>query len=151
MGSRIKSTKSAGYTIIELLIVFSILGLVIALSENSLHLFVSQIGIQDTSTSYVQSLRRARSLATTGRGDTSWGVRIATSTITVFKGASYAARDTAYDESFQTGVSYTVSGVSEVVFARFTGIPNTTGTTTITVSGTTPKDVHINAKGTVTY
>ncbi len=98
-----------------------------------------------------QSVRRAQLLAQAVDGDVSWGVKIQSGSIAVFKGTSYAARDTTFDETFDVPTSITPSGVSEIVFAKFTGLPATTGTTTLTSNINETRTITINAKGMVGY
>ncbi|MBI4713622.1 hypothetical protein HY771_00320 [Candidatus Uhrbacteria bacterium] len=102
-------------------------------------------------TSVAQSLRRAQIIAQAVDADTSWGVKIQTSTITLFKGTSFATRDSAYDEEFSFPSNIVPSGVYEVVFAKWTGIPATTGTITFTSSINEIRNLTINSKGTVSY
>jgi len=143
--------QTRGFTLIEILIVLSVLGLLVTLTENALRSSVSQIGLQNTATTYTQTLRRAQALSIAGRGDSAWGVRIATTSITLFKGATFASRDTAYDEEYKPGVSYTVSGVSDISFLKLSGLPSTIGTTTINVPQGSGRSVYINDKGAITY
>jgi hypothetical protein len=71
--------------------------------------------------------------------------------ITLFKGASYAARETDYDEDFTVSSSMTVSGVTEVVFDKLTGDPQATGSLTLTTIHGETAIVSLNAKGTVEF
>ncbi len=99
----------------------------------------------------VQSVRRAQLQAQSSDGDTSWGLKVASGAITVFKGTSYAARDTTYDETYDLPTSITPSGVTEIVFAKFTGLPNTSGNLVLTPSSGVATTVVINAKGFASY
>lgn len=155
MDSPIRSTSShdapqSGFTLIELLVVVAVMGMLILFAEPSLHLFEEQMNIADTTTAYAQMLRRAQALAEAGRSDSNWGVEISTTSVTLYKGTSYASRDTNYDEIYTPTLDITPSGVSEVNFMRLSGLPSTTGTTTLTgdVSSTT---VYVSTKGVVTY
>ena len=141
-----------GFTLIELLVVVGIAALLIKVAIPSFDLLISQMGTADAATVYAQALRRGEALSVAGRNDSAWGVAIATSSVVLFKGTSYAARDATYDDQYAASISFTVSGVTEVDFAKFTGLPNTTGTTTITdILGTVTRTVNINAKGMLTY
>ncbi len=141
---------TAGFTIIELLVVLAAMAALLGMAIPSLHLFLSQTGQQDATVAYAQALRRAQTLAQSGRGDSPWGVLIATSSATLFKGATYATRDSSYDEPFAFTFPLTVSGLTEVDFSKFGGT-TTGGTTTIAAYGAVSKTVGINAKGTLTY
>ncbi|MDO8517734.1 MAG: prepilin-type N-terminal cleavage/methylation domain-containing protein [bacterium] len=140
-----------GFSLIEVLVVISIIGLFIGFSESSLHLFLSQMNARDTTSTYVQTLHRAQLLAQSGRGDAPWGVMATTNRIVLYKGASYATRDSAYDEQYTSTGAFGVSGLTEVTFAKLSGKPNTLGTTTILVDTVPTTTVYINAKGTINY
>src|SRR5262249_44963407 len=77
------------------------------------------------------------------------GVKVASSSITVFSGSSYAARTTAHDVQYPLPSNLTITGVTEVVFSPFTGTANTTGTTTF-VAGFATTTVNLGANGVVT-
>jgi prepilin-type N-terminal cleavage/methylation domain-containing protein len=143
--------KSRGFSLVEMLVVVGILALLIAVAEPLYHLFEVQNDLQLAATTYSQALDRAQLLSQAVSDDSGWGVLIATSTITVFQGTTYASRNSAYDEQYPFSTSFSVSGLTEVDFAKFTGLPNTSGTTTITTSGFPSKSIVINAKGTATY
>lgn len=98
-----------------------------------------------------QDARRAQTLSQASDGDTTWGVNIGSTSITVFKGPNYASRDSSYDEDSDLSASITPSGILSIVFAKFTGVPQTTGTTTFTLASGETRTVNINAKGIVTY
>ena len=147
-----KKLTACGFSLIEILVVLAIAGGLIAIALPSLNSATSQTGAQDAAVTYAQTLRQAKTLAEAGQGDSPWGVRIATSSVILFKGSSFAARDVTYDNQYAATIAFTVSGLSEVDFAKFTGLPNTTGTTTIIdLTSTTRKNVYINAKGFVIY
>ncbi|OGE84544.1 MAG: hypothetical protein A3B23_02980 [Candidatus Colwellbacteria bacterium RIFCSPLOWO2_01_FULL_48_10] len=96
-------------------------------------------------------LRRAQMLSMSPQGDIAWGVKLQASSVVVFKGASFAGRDTNYDEQFDISPTIVVSGTTEFVFAKFTGLPTSTGTITLTSSDGDAKNISINAKGTLSY
>ena len=98
-----------------------------------------------------QSARRAQVLAQTVDGDISWGIKIQLGSLIMFKGASYTTRDTNFDEVFEIPTSITPSGVTEIIFTKFTGLPQTTGTFTLTSNTNETRNITINAKGTVNY
>ncbi len=140
-----------GITIIETLIVLGIIGILVGSGIPSLRMFISQTNAQDATMIYVQMLRRAQSLSTSGYNNSAWGVAIATSSVTLFKGTSFATRDTSFDELYTPSAELYVSGLSEVMFATYTGLPTAAGTTTIDTDNTLPKNILINEKGTITY
>lgn len=84
-------------------------------------------------------------------GDTTWGVKVQSGSIVLFKGATYAGRDPAFDEVFNMPGTITPSGLGEVVFAKFSGEPQAMGTVTLTSSTSETRTITINEKGTITY
>ncbi len=150
--TRLNNRKGGGqgFTFIELLVVVAIITLLTAAAEPSYRTFVTQIETQNTSTVYVQMLRRAGALAQAGNGDSPWGVVLGTSSITLFKGTTFITRDSMYDETYIPNIRIAVSGLTEIDFATTTGLPNKFGTTTIS-SGPQTATITINAKGIVTY
>jgi len=129
----------------------AVIGIITGISAPVYQSFQNRNNIDIAAASVAQSLRRAEVLATAVDGDVAWGVDIRPGSITLFKGSSYAGRDTAFDEVYDFPQSITSSGLAQVVFARFSGAPQTTGTITLTNSNTETRTITINAKGTITY
>jgi len=103
------------------------------------------------SNTITQSLRRAQLLAQTMEGDSNWGVKIQTSTITVFSGDNFSLRNQTWDESFNLSPTITVQGLTEIVFNKFSGWPQTSGTTTLISTINESRILVINGRGSVNY
>lgn len=146
-----KPETQKGFTLIELLLSVSVIMIIAGMSVPIYQSFQARNDLDIAAVSIAQSLRRAEILAQAVDGDTKWGVDIRIGSITVFRGSSYATRDTAFDELFDVPTSITPSGMSEVVFAKFTGVPQTTGTITLTSNANETRTITINAKGMVSY
>lgn len=99
----------------------------------------------------IGSLRRAQVLSQAVDGDTTWGVKVQSGNIVFFKGVSFALRDTTYDESFDLPSNISITGVSEIVYNKFTGLPQTTGNLTLTSEASETKTITLNVKGMVDY
>ncbi len=137
-----------GFTLVETLVV---LGIVAAMMTVAVQPFRAMDGTRDATDAgraYVYALREAALKAQTMEQDSAWGVRLATSSITVFSGASYASRTASRDRVFGIASDLAFSGPTEVVFAKFSGAPGTTGTTTIS-NRYASSTVNVNAAGTV--
>lgn len=143
--------KNAGFTLIELLLSISVIMIIASMSAPVYQSFQVRNDLDIAAVTIAQSLRRAEVLATAVDGDISWGVKIQSGNISVFKGTSYVARDTTFDEVFDVPTSITPSGVSEIVFAKFTGLPQTTGIVTLTSNANETRTITTNAKGMVNY
>jgi hypothetical protein len=99
----------------------------------------------------VHALREAGFFSETMKEDSQWGVNMATSTITVFKGATYATRDTTWDETYTFPPSITLSGIAQEVYTKNSNTPATTGTITLTSTFYDTRTITINADGILDY
>lgn len=154
LGCRIFSKKK-GFTLIELLIVISI---VVVLLASSIYIYGNlQVTSQvDNSTNLIiQNLRIARQRSVSRLNNSIHGIYVeinpsADDRVILFQGASYATRDTAYDYVLEIPSTITLSTTltdNEIVFTRGTGIPDRTGTITITHSVTGTQVITINSFG----
>lgn len=142
------STKPS-FTLIELLLVVALMFILASSSTAFYSRFLIQnsvIAIQDQ---VIGNLRKAQTNAMAGKQNSNWGVYVASGAIILFSGDSYAARNTALDERSAYANSVAVSGPTEIVFSKVSGIPNTSGTISISGQGTS-KSVIINSQGMVT-
>jgi len=98
-----------------------------------------------------QAIRRAQNLSLGVEEDSVWGVRMSGSQVTLFKGGDYVTRDTNFDENFDLPDSVVVSGLSEVIFDKFSGIPQTVGSINFTAPNNLNRNITINEKGVVNY
>jgi len=99
----------------------------------------------------VRSLRTAEQNAVAGLGDSPWGVKFQSGSITLFKGTSFAAiRDTSQDTALSVSSRSVFSGTDEVVFAKLSGTPAATATITISENGLTD-NILLNSKGIISY
>lgn len=139
-----------GFTILELLLSVALISVLAGFSLPVYRTLIKKNDLDIAANSIVASLRRAQVLSQAVDGDITWGVKVQSGSTVIFKGASYITRDTAYDESFDLQSSISPSGTTEVVFVKLTGLPQSTGTMTLTSESDT-RTVSINAKGMVSY
>ncbi|MFC1622917.1 Tfp pilus assembly protein FimT/FimU [Patescibacteria group bacterium] len=143
--------KEKGFTFLEVILTIAVIAVLVGMSAPIFYSFQAKNEL-DTATNIVaHSLRRAQVLSQSVDGDISWGMDIRSGSITVFKGASYAARDADYDEVFDVSTSITPSGVGEIVFSKFYGEPGITGTITLTANTGNTRSLSVNSKGMVDY
>lgn len=142
----------AGFTLLEVLLSVTILALLAGLSLPVYASFQSRNDIDLTTQSIAFALRRAETYSRAVTGDSQWGVEIQSNAAILFKGAVFAGRDTSFDENIPLSSTISRSGLSEVVFTKFTAAPSATGTITL-VSGSSndTRTITINAKGMVNY
>lgn len=147
-----KHRSRNAFTLIEVLLSIALIANIAGLSIPVYQSFQVRNGIDLAVLNFVQSARRAWNLAIASEHDSSWGVRAEVGKITLFKGESFSARDTSYDETFDVLEIITISGNSEIVFAKFTGLPSVSGTITFSAEQINQKrTVTINSKGMIDY
>lgn len=144
------SDRSLGFTLLELLLSVTIISLLAGLSLSVYRTLIKKNDLDITANSIVSSLRRAQILSQSIDGNTTWGVKAQNKSIVIFKGASFASRDTNFDEVFDISSEISISGVTEVVYAKFSGLPQITGTINLSTENDS-RSITINEKGTITY
>lgn len=142
--------KKSGFTLIELLLSMTLLATAFALSVPLFQSFLFRSEIEDALNLSYKSLRIAQVYAESGNQDTQWGVKFQSSQVVVFSGTSYATRNTNFDKTYDLSSRITASGVTEIVFSKIDGFPNTTGTITLNGNNVT-KQLVINAKGQINF
>lgn len=143
--------RTAGFTLIELALT---VGIIAALAAVSLPLMLRYKGNNDLSLatqSTATVARRAQTLSVAGNQDSSWGVYIQDSGITLFKGSSFAARDTAYDEQTTFSTIEEIQGQQEFVFDKQSGASNASSSVTLIDKSTNSTTVFINTFGVVSF
>jgi len=112
---------------VALAVTLILLGVVVIISIN----FIKNREVEVLTETMVSYLRAAEQRALASEGNVSHGVSLAGGNLTMFRGASYATRQTAYDTIMPYPSYITFTGVTEVVFAKQTGVPSATGTITV--------------------
>lgn len=139
-----------GFTLLEALLSMAAIAILAGLSLPVARTMLTKNDLDVATVTTAQALRRAQVLSRAVDGDASWGVNLTSDSIVLFKGATYATRDPAYDENFDLAPSISPSGTTEVVFAKFTGFPQTTGTIYVSTEGDS-RSISINEKGTIGF
>ncbi|HLC87457.1 MAG TPA: type II secretion system protein [Patescibacteria group bacterium] len=139
-----------GFTLIEVILSLAIVAILTGLSLPVYRTLMTKNDLDIATVTVVQSLRRAQTLSQAVDGDTNWGVKVQSGGITVFKGTSYAARDATYDETFVIPDTITTGGVTETVYSKLFGAPQTTGTVTLATDEDLASII-LNSKGMVSY
>jgi len=144
--------SSAGFTIIELLIVVGIITIIAGVSSVVYGNLQISAQLNETSAQIAQNLRIAYGQSASGFNDDAHGVKFESSEYIIFQGASYDTRTATYDRAYDIdsalSLSTTLSG-DEVVFSRGVGLPNTTGTVTITHSVSGSRNILVSDQGVI--
>lgn len=112
--------------------------------------FLLQNSVDNTVDQLTGTLRKAQTYSMAGKGGSAWSVNYSSNTITLYKGSSFALRDPASDEKFSINPNVVISGLSDIFFARATGLP-TPSYSGITVSAdNNSKTITVNQYGMVT-
>jgi prepilin-type N-terminal cleavage/methylation domain-containing protein len=147
--------KNNGFTLLEVLLSIAAITIIAGISIPIYQAFQNRNNLDIAAVSFAQTARRAQVLSQAVSGDTSWGVYAQSGSITLFKGASFGTRDASYDETFDLPSSMTLSSPLgnfwEVVFTKFTGMPQATGVLTLTSSNNETRNITLNAKGMASY
>ncbi len=139
-----------GYTLIEVLLSIALIGLITGFGAIVYQQLQGRNDLDIAATTVAQSMRRAQVLSRAADGDTTWGVRVNPGNVVLFQGASYATRVATYDEAATVSPALTGAGFTEVVFAKFSGLPQATGVLTLTGPNGV-RTLTLNAQGTITY
>lgn len=111
------------FTLIEILLVVIILAVLTGLSIPVSVNFYKTQQLDVNVKGVVQSLRRAQLKAMSIESDSIFGVYLTNDSYILFKGSSFDTRDISYDEVFDLPQVITVSGIQEIAFSKFEGVP----------------------------
>jgi Tfp pilus assembly protein FimT len=140
--------KKNGFTLIEMILVVALIFYMGFLAVLFYSNFYLKNAASNIAQDIVSSLRKAQTYSMAGRQGGSWGVAFTGGNIVLFKGSSYAARNSAFDEITSIPSTLAIAGFNETVFSRVTGFPNVTSMITITGGGFA-KQVTVSSQGIV--
>ncbi len=121
-----KNLKSSfGFTLIEIIIVVSLIALFVFLvTPFGLDFYREQV-LEESTISIADKLKLAQSRALSEKNNSSWGVRFIheEGKYVLFQGDSYDQRDSDYDQEFTLPSGMTIEGINEIVYEKGTGDP----------------------------
>ncbi len=132
----------SGFTALEIVIVISILGVLIATIIPSFVTFRQKSILNTETMELLTTINRARLLSVSSKNDNQFGVYFESGKIVLFQGTTYVATSTTneehiFDLSLTIATTTINGGGSEVVFQKITGATTQNATTTLLVTGTT--------------
>ncbi|OGY45138.1 MAG: hypothetical protein A2729_00075 [Candidatus Buchananbacteria bacterium RIFCSPHIGHO2_01_FULL_39_14] len=149
--NKVLCPKSAGFTIVEILIILGVLAIVATLSLPFIQSFQVSSDLTTYSEQLTQTLRRAQQKAMAGQNNSAWGVYFnnGQKKVILFKGVDYGSRDSDFDEEISYPPSFSVntdfSGL--IFFNLYRSSPSVGGIVTITSQNNESKNITINELG----
>lgn len=145
-----------GFTIIELLIVVAILAIVGFFSIPFVQTFQISSDLNSVADQLTQAIRRAQLQARAGQNDDDWGVAFNEDDkeYIIFKGTSYASRDSIFDEviGYPSRFSAINDLSNEIIFFKYSGAPTASGTITIVDDqGNEQRTIRVSGIGVVSH
>lgn len=142
--------KSKGFSMIELLIVMSIISILSGVLVSGYFYYKKtndfQLAVQQTA----NMIRKARLNSIAGSEDSQWSVNIQAGEVIVFKGTNFSDRDQSFDETVKIKGVSDVTGLSQIEFSKTFGIPQTSGLLTLS-NDSESEIIQINEKGIISY
>lgn len=141
----------SGLTLIELLLVISIVATLSTISTVFFTRFMTQNAVANTQDRMIGQLRKAQFYSMMGKQNSSWGVNFSSNTITLYKGSTFGS-DPSFDEKFNVNPSVSVTsstGILDWNFTRVTGLASNTPVTITISGGNTIKIVTVNSQGVI--
>ena len=149
-------TKSAGFTLLELLLTIAILAVVAIFGSINLINYYSRQNLNLTVDEIIAFLRDAQNRSITQESGDQWGVHFSNTTSTknfqLFHGPDFASGTLAMSRDLRVGVQFVApaAGTStDIIFSKVTGYPNAT-TSIVLILGNNPNQAYtitINAVG----
>ena len=133
-----------GFTLIEIAIVLLITTILIAVVVNSFSKFRNEQALKSETEEIISSLQSARDRTLSSENSYQYGVHFTSSSITIFRGASYSSSDSNnIVKNVITGTTIsTISitgGGANIIFDRLTASTNTDGTIVVQATDDTTR------------
>ncbi len=139
------TSSSGGFTLLELILVVSVLGLLTALAIPAYASFRRNVALTNYADEIVSALRTAQNRSSTSQGGVVHGVHLTTNQYCLFTGSTFS---TCTSPSYQLHGDITItSGTGDAIFSRFTGAPAAPATIVLQVTGGPSKTITIDISG----
>lgn len=125
-----------GFTLVEILVSLAIILLLMGIGAYALIASRTAKQLDTMTDSITAKLEEAKSNAISGKNGTNFGLAFSTTTYVYWSGSSYSpgnANNLTYPVTNGFSITSTIPGTDHaIMFARITGLPNATGSITIT-------------------
>lgn len=138
------------FTLIEVLVTMALLVSLVGISIPIYQNFQIVNELDSAVNLSVRVLRSAQLQSQSVQQDSTWGIYFSAGKLNVYKGATYATRDTTFDLAYDIPANVAVSGLNDFIYSKVFGDPSATGTISFT-SFSTVKTIVVNSKGALTY
>lgn len=142
--------KNRGFSLLEVLLVITIFGILLGITLPFSAQFFRNHDFQVTSNEIIDQIRQTQLFARLNYFDDAWGIRFEPKEIIVFKGDKYQNRDSDFDEITELSEEFVFPEISEIVFQKTSGLPDTSGELIIE-KDLNSKTIEINEKGQLFY
>ncbi len=141
---------SAGFTLLELVLVVALIGLVSFFSLSLGSGFLWRTDLSDGQYITVLNMRRAQLLAETAVEDSDWGVHIENNILILFKGNDFSTRDGIFDEEYNLN-SVVVTDPVDLIYHKFSGQPYQNSSEVSLTSNSETVVLSIDSEGIINY
>ena len=143
--------NNKAFTIVELLIVIGITTLLAATTLPIYHNFQLSSQLNENTVLLMQTIRTARQNSISRVNNSAHGVKFQLNSYVLYQGSSYASRNINYDREVELDdvlkFSLNLGGPDEISFSEGLGLPDSTGTVTLTHGTFGNRTVNINSIG----
>jgi prepilin-type N-terminal cleavage/methylation domain-containing protein len=144
--------QKKGLTIVEVLTAVAVLSILVVMVLPGFAKIKNIQALKSTTEDVISVLAEARSETLASLSSSSYGVHFQTDKVILFKGTTFSSGagsnkiTNIISPATISSINLNNSGV-DVYFNRLSGLPSTTGTITVSLSGVTPKIITISLTG----
>jgi len=140
------ANKKKAFTLVETLFVIGIFSILVIFTLPLSLDFYKKYQLNVYTEELIQALRRVQLKSMSIEQDSKFGIYLTEKNYVLFRGNSYATRETQYDETFDLPQAINSSGLSEIVFTKAEGLPSATGSIVLS-NNIENKTIDINSLG----
>ncbi len=142
--------NSAGFTLVEVLLIMAIFGLIGGLSIPFYQSFQVTSQLDNTTEEIVQTIREAQIKSMSSEDLSDFGIHFGSQEYILFRGSTYAPADV-YNETFEIATTMSVStgGNNDIIFSSVDGIPNVEASILVSSNNGKNHNITINGLGVV--